>query len=509
MKFLQTYKTFEDKSEDKTLKKIHKFFKDDFFIKKSMELSPKLSIWIINQFKDKIKDNFKNEDEYKTYLKTGSTKGLQLKTTLLQTWNELSPKIQSIIDWSQSFDITPEEKNNLTKLSFEDSYKKSEEWHDSLKAGGVIEDEHGKVIMTFPDGFYWIDLETTTDRDEADAMGHCGNTNKGDTLYSLRDRNKSPHVTASIDTNNGIVYQMKGRNNKKPIDKYHKYIVALLINDEIDPILKGFGAEYDKSNDFNPSEDLDGELLEQLKEKRPDIDIPVHTPEDIDQMFDDMIDSYYMQEDEYGFRLVSWVKDVCGYDTVIDCLETRSNRLLQILSEIYPDKLDTLNDKQNDKLLNFASTYIDSGDIAKKYNVDLTQKKSATDKWDELIGYIGYDELESIIKDYGYWDKFIYEENYNHEEFVTYPYHWDSKVPKYDYESILNIFFGYDDVNSFNQLSKIFDGSEDKHIKKYYEEIWDVWDKYDLQSELSSKLTNKQKEEELDQNDWYEYTGNY
>ena len=44
-------------------------------------------------------------------------------------------------------------------MSLSDAYDKSVEWHESLKAGGVIEDEHGEIVMSFPDGFYWIDLE--------------------------------------------------------------------------------------------------------------------------------------------------------------------------------------------------------------------------------------------------------------------------------------------------------------------------------------------------------------
>jgi len=89
-------------------------------------------------------------------------------------------------------------------------------------------------------------------------MGHCGRSGKGD-LYSLRVNelkgqtgkvNNKSLVTASI--KDGVVYQMKGRFNKKPSEEYYDYIIKLLLkkNPDGDYMIKSFSAEYDSKEDF-------------------------------------------------------------------------------------------------------------------------------------------------------------------------------------------------------------------------------------------------------------------
>lgn len=540
MIYIQKYNLFEGKGKAKSEKRIRKFFNDDYIIKKAIDLNTKLSVWIINSYKQWLEKNLNTEwleknnvtiNEIKDFMKNGKSENIKVKEYVDSNWSNFSPKIQYVLDWVNSFDyknLKPEERN-ITKLTFDEAYKKSDKWHNSLKAGGVIEEEHGEVLMTFDDGFYWIDLETSYDRDEADAMGHCGNTDKGDTLYSLRDRKKSPHITSAIDKENGIVYQMKGRNNKKPISKYHLYIVALLSNDDLEYPLKGFGIEYDKDNDFNPSEDLTPELLSKLKEKRPNIDAPVHTPEDIKSMFDDMIESYYMQDNEYQFRLIDWLYNETDLKTIIGCMKTGDD-LFKILCKEYPEKVKDyggrFGDNGNDEeiksvvMLDIASKYINADNIANKYNISLSNPKdSPSNKWNEIYKYIGYEELESILKnDYIVWSKYEdeLEEKYPinksfEDDFVSYPYYYDTKLKKYDIEDILDYFIGGDDKNIMNKLSDLFDYNWKKNWEKnkkenYWRDIDQVFDIYEVASELENKLTIKQMEEELEINDWYAYT---
>ena len=536
MKYLQKYNIFEGKAEDKTLKKIQKFFKDELIAKKAVDLSPKLSIWIINQFMKKfieeISDNriggemeLVSKKDIENYFKTGNS-NIEIKKLVSAKWNNYySSKFQYILDWVNSFDISIEDRKNFTKLSFDEAYKKSEEWHKSLNAGGKIKNEHGNVLMTFPDGFYWIDLETTYDRAEADAMGHCGNTSKGNTLYSLRDRNKSPHVTASIDEVNGIVYQMKGRNNKKPIDKYHLYIVGLLCNDDLKYTINGFGSEYDKNNDFNP-DDLNPQLLSKLKEKRPDIDIPIHTPEEISTMFDNMMESDYLQDSEYGFRLVDWCYNVAGFNSIINSMETSNWRLFDILCEKYPEKIEKdiprfknkfdEEEKISKIMLDLASSYINPDIIMNKYNIELSnQKATNTTKWEEIYKYIGNEGLESELKDAAVWHKFqpILDEKYPKTQlwkniFITYPYYWDKERIKINYESVLEHFFDYDEKKIIQGLYHLFDDSE-QNDENYHENIWDVFDAWDLVQEIKIKLSTEEMENELLMRDWYEYTGEW
>jgi hypothetical protein len=349
-------------------------------------------------------------------------------------------------------------------------------------------------------------------------MGHCGNTNKGDTLYSLRDRNKSPHVTAAIDTKKGIVYQMKGRNNKKPIDKYHKYIVDLLMSDELETGVKllGFGSEYDRVNDFNPSDDLTPELLEKLKEKRPNIDKAVFSDEDIDDMFERYLESYYIEDQDYAFRLVSWVNDVTDFDTFISCMEN-SNDLFYILCDEYPEKikavLDINNIIKNNKdikhiLLNYVSHFVSSEKIANKYNIEL-KTNTEYNKWEEIFKHIDYDGILDIMKDYDIYEKFLeyYKEKHGMklliEELSDKIYY--KPYSKINYKHVLDFFFDNDNKKAMEELTKLFD--YDNGPDNYYREVSDIWDLKNCSTEICHKLSRIEKE--LDLENYFEYTCDY
>jgi len=173
---------------------------------------------------------------------------------------------------------------DIRNYTLDQAFQESEQWHTALKASGEVMNEEGRIIMKFPDGFYWIDLQTSNCREEADAMGHCANTN-ADTLLSLR-KNKKPHVTVAYNygdenykdvdvhernegddefVKGGSYQQCKGKQNDKPDEKYHPYILALFKKLEV----KEYKPEYNPENDFRLS-DLDEETIEGLvKEKFP------------------------------------------------------------------------------------------------------------------------------------------------------------------------------------------------------------------------------------------------
>ncbi len=128
-------------------------------------------------------------------------------------------------------------------------------------------------------GFYWTNLQTNNSDEECERMGHCARTGEG-TLYSLREvkpinekfkLNKS-HLTASINEDRGIIYQLKGPKNSKPKDVFHKYIVPLfyLIDEDGKPFIKGFGSEYESELDFKIF-DLPLDSIKEIYNKRPDL----------------------------------------------------------------------------------------------------------------------------------------------------------------------------------------------------------------------------------------------
>jgi len=129
-----------------------------------------------------------------------------------QDWLESEEPITTIVDWLKT-PLRSDEETDLSQYkTYADAWNVADEWHKNLKAGGIIEDESGYIFKKYDDGWYWIDLRTTISDDEAEAMGHCGTTNEGTTLLSLR-KSRSPHVTMAINSEDGSVTQCKGKNS--------------------------------------------------------------------------------------------------------------------------------------------------------------------------------------------------------------------------------------------------------------------------------------------------------
>lgn len=130
------------------------------------------------------------------------------------------------------------------------------------------------VIIKFPDGYAWVDLNTPASNEEGAAMGHCGNRGSyknDETILSLRKsvtfRGEQwwyPVCTFILD-GNGFLGEMKGRGNDKPQDRYHKYIIALLKNSRIHGI-KGGG--YMPKNNFS-LDDLSDSQKDALIQAKP------------------------------------------------------------------------------------------------------------------------------------------------------------------------------------------------------------------------------------------------
>lgn len=187
--------------------------------------------------------------------------------------------ITSIMDWIRvglNGNVKP-----YMNMSFEELYDLSREWHDSLESGqgDFNYNEKNKVLRDYRDengiGFYWVDLETNSSDEECDRMGHCGRTGGNNSLYSLRRTqrinkdftlNKS-YLTAAVGENNGVIYQLKGPKNSKPDEKYHPYIVDLILNDEH---IQGFGSEYASDKDFKIT-DLSNEEIIEIYSKKPQL----------------------------------------------------------------------------------------------------------------------------------------------------------------------------------------------------------------------------------------------
>ncbi len=144
-------------------------------------------------------------------------------------------------------------------------------WHQDLKKNSKIgaKGAIGKMILSFEDGWKWVYLDKHYCSQEKRAMGHCGNQSgkKEDRILSLRDRNNAPYLTFIV--NNGSLGESKGRFNKKPESKFHKYIVPLLMSEYITDI-KGGG--YLPMNNFSMY-DLDKSIREKIYKEKPSLKV--------------------------------------------------------------------------------------------------------------------------------------------------------------------------------------------------------------------------------------------
>jgi len=139
----------------------------------------------------------------------------------------------------------------------------------------VPHDEEVTVMIQFPDGSAWVDLEKNYCDAEAKAMGHCGNAADPydeDTVLSYRTiediegmKMWKPRLTFILDKSTGLLGEMKGRANQKPDQKYHNVIIKLLQH----PDIKGIGrGRWEVHNNFKMS-DLPEDIADNLIEEKP------------------------------------------------------------------------------------------------------------------------------------------------------------------------------------------------------------------------------------------------
>lgn len=123
---------------------------------------------------------------------------------------------------------------DISRLSFDAASKKAAEWIEWLnkKESEGWEEGEKKVFKT-SDGFVVKEVfsHEALNR-EGKEMQHCVGSyadlvDDGETtIYSLRDSSNNPHVT--IEMTRGEVLQIKGKQNREPIEKYHRAVIEFL-----------------------------------------------------------------------------------------------------------------------------------------------------------------------------------------------------------------------------------------------------------------------------------------
>jgi hypothetical protein len=239
--------------------------------------SEKFAIWLA----DSIVKLSTNSNLYGT--KSETIKELNKSPYLI---TQLRQRIRGILDWLENPN-TP--KQNLRELTFVQAEEKSKQWHDELIVSGgdidYVEPKENKILKTYPTNeygkkYYWVMLPSNICDLESSRMGHCGKSDYSDNLISFRstfnnvngEEINDSHIT--IGYGNGLFYQVKGKQNKKPLEKYFPYIfdfIKSLVKSEIEDLpFNGFASEYASKEDYG-WEDMTKQELTELYELNPNL----------------------------------------------------------------------------------------------------------------------------------------------------------------------------------------------------------------------------------------------
>ena len=108
------------------------------------------------------------------------------------------------------------------------------------KKASDIEDEEGReIVYKFKDGMFFAKLNSSQCLDrEGKLMQHCVGSYADEVkhgnvvIYSLRDKKNQPHAT--LEARGKEVYQIKGKQNEAPVEKYIPYIKEFILNNDFD-----------------------------------------------------------------------------------------------------------------------------------------------------------------------------------------------------------------------------------------------------------------------------------
>lgn len=122
----------------------------------------------------------------------------------------------------------------LKKLSLKDVRERSEKWHDEQFVGQSAQgqyklgpDSEG-VTPTGP--FFWVPVDAGDAVKEGAKMQNCigryCNPSSSTKIFSMRNKFNNPHVSMSVVSQQNVrsVGEIKGKQNKQPVDKYVPFI---------------------------------------------------------------------------------------------------------------------------------------------------------------------------------------------------------------------------------------------------------------------------------------------
>lgn len=292
--------------------------------------------------------------------------------------------------------------------------KELEEAFKEKSKGLATMHEGDKVLLTFPGkddepDYMWVMLNRAACDEEANAMGHCGNSPRrttDDRIISLRSVDAEIEGTqfyrpclTFILHGDGYLGEMKGRGNQKPAEHYHRQIEALLHLD----IIKGIkGGGYMPENNF-AIRDLDGDSHRALVSKKPAlasfydrIKVFGVTKDLTDQMMHDVIDNRKdprraIQEKMESERAAGQMRDVTQKEAV-EIL----NQLKEAEPFFSPNIKEGYESLEFKRFIDFVRAIFDS--ITRVRDNYGSTESNYLDERHQLFMYLTHDELLELHK---------------------------------------------------------------------------------------------------------------
>lgn len=245
-------------------------------------ISDKFSIWIANVAKnnleagetplefltkerehlEKIVKLFKTPNKPKMEGKW-ALKNLDYRRSsyLFAMWNYIT-------DWAEHPDVPSVD---LTQYTWDEAEEASRDWHNSLRGGGKVDniDDGAKLIHKFPDGYYWAMTESFSCTKSGKSMQHCATASEIDMYLLHLRKNNEEFLTADWHPKEKFIIQLKGKQNDKPVPKYYKYILWLILD-------SGMVKELRTTQGYKPETnfqitDLPTNAMMTIAEKNPDV----------------------------------------------------------------------------------------------------------------------------------------------------------------------------------------------------------------------------------------------
>ncbi len=253
--------------------KIIKFTGNPQLAEWSHNISDKFSVWIADNVKKlNLPYNAPRLENVMTNIiklfKTENRPRIDFKNTDYHSALEKLNDFRYIMDWVDNPNTPPVD---LRNMSWTEAMNKATEWHDILKSGGEVEniiDDDTELLHKFPDGYAWYLTRKNYCEASKDSMGHCAQASDDD-MYLLRlIKGKEEFITADWHPDDEYIMQLKGKQNNKPIPKYHPYIMWLLNHNAVKELRTHEG--YKPETNFQIS-DLSPENIINIVKTKPDL----------------------------------------------------------------------------------------------------------------------------------------------------------------------------------------------------------------------------------------------